>query len=123
MNNSLTIVGKYNSAFNSYLSCKINHEIIYQSSGLAKHILKRHPECLKYMYMIPAIISSPDYIGVNPNENSTSFELVKVLSENVQIGIKLDTGTDYLYVATLHTITDAKLKHGLSNGRLKKFDK
>ena len=40
--------------------------------------------------MIPDIIASPDYIGVNPNENVKSFELVKVLNENIQIGIKLD---------------------------------
>ena len=30
---------------------------------------------------------------------------------------------NYLYVATLHTITNGKLKHGIDNGRLKKFDK
>lgn len=75
------------------------------------------------MMAISTVISSPDYIGVNPNEKGTSFELIKVLSENVQIGIKLDAKDNYLYVATLHTITDAKLKHGISNGRLKKIDK
>jgi hypothetical protein len=52
-----------------------------------------------------------------------SFELVKCISENVQIGIKLDAKDNYLYVATLHTITNSKLKHGIQNGRLKKFDK
>ena len=123
MKNNLIIAGNYDNAFDSYLPWKITHEIIYQSPGLAKHILKRHPECLKYMNMIPSIISSPEYIGVNPNEGGTSFELVKVLSENVQIGIKLDARADYMYVATLHTITESKLKHGIFNGRLKKFDK
>lgn len=113
MKNNLIIAGNYDNAFDSYLPWEITHEIIYQSPGLAKHILKRHPECLKYMNMIPSIISSPDYIGVNPNEGGTSFELVKVLSENVQIGIKLDARADYMYVATLHTITESKLKHGI----------
>ncbi len=78
---------------------------------------------MKYITLIPEIISSPDYIGVNPNENDMSFELVKCISENVQIGIKLDAKDNYLYVATLHTITNSKLKHGIQNGRLKKFDK
>lgn len=64
-----------------------------------------------------------DYIGVNPNEPGASFELVKIFSENIQIGIKLDVKDNYLYVATLHTITDGKLKHGIENGRLRKFDK
>ncbi len=123
MENKLIAVGEYNKIFDSYLSYKISQKTIYQSPGLAKHILKRHPECLQYMDMIPSILSSPDYIGINPNESGVSFELVKILSENVQIGIKLDSKADYLYVATLHTITEAKLRHGISNGRLKKFDK
>lgn len=123
MDNKLVIVGKYNKAFNAYLPYDTDERFIYQSAGLAKHILKRHPECLKYTEMISAIIASPDYIGINPNEKGCSFELVKVLSENVQVGIKLDSKDDYLYVATLHTITESKLKHGLANGRLKKFDK
>ena len=87
------------------------------------HIEKRHPECLPYLSFLSSIIESPDYIGVNPNEKGTSFELVKIMSENVQIGIKLDVTEDYLYVATLHTITSGKLQHGIENGRLKKFDK
>ncbi len=96
---------------------------IYQSVGLQKHIQKRHPECIHYLSLLPSIIHSPDYIGINPNESGTSFELVKTFDQNIQIGIKLDMHSDYLYVATLHTITEAKLKRGIENGRLKKFDK
>lgn len=73
--------------------------------------------------LIPSIISQPDYIGINPNEPNISFELVKVLSDNIQIGIKLDSKDNYLYVATLHTITKSKLQQSISNGRLKKIDK
>lgn len=123
MDSKLVMVGKYNKAFTPYLPYDMDGRSIYQSAGLAKHILKRHPECLKYMAAISDIIALPDYIGINPNEKGYSFELVKVLSENVQIGIKLDSKDDYLYVATLHTITESKLRHGLANGRLKKFDK
>lgn len=106
-----------------YLPIQFEQDLIYQSFGLEKHIEKRHPECLPYLRFISSIISSPDYIGVNPNESGDSFELVKIFSENVQIGIKLDMKENYLYVATLHTITNGKLKHGIDNGRLKKFDK
>lgn len=122
MNNKLITIGKYNETFNDYLPYKIKPSNIYQSNGLEKHILKRHPDCLKYLDLIPYIIAAPDYIGINPNEKTTSFELVKCISENVQIGIKLDAKNNYLYVATLYTITNSKLKHGIQNGRLKKFD-
>lgn len=123
MNNKLIAVGSYQENFHSYLPYEIKHPTIYQSEGLKKHILKRHPDCVQYIALIPQIIASPDYIGVNPNEKNISFELVKCISQNVQLGIKLDVKNNYLYVATLHTITDSKLRHGIQNGRLKKFDK
>lgn len=109
MNDKLTAIGKYNEDFNNYLPYNIKSSNIFQSSGLEKHIIKRHPDCLKYIGFIPQIIANPDYIGINPNEKVTSFELVKCISENVQIGIKLDAKDNYLYVATLHTITDSKV--------------
>ena len=121
MQDKLSKVGKYNKKLDIYLSQDISADTIFQSLGLEKHILKRHPECLSYMEMIPYIISSPDYIGVNPNETGTSFELVKILQDNVLVGIKLDSKDNYLYVATLHTITEAKLKHGIFSGRFKKI--
>lgn len=123
MNNKIFPIASYNEKFNEYLLVQFKQDLIYQSFGLEKHIEKRHPECLPYLRFISSIISDPDYIGVNPNESGDSFELVKIFSENVQIGIKLDVKENYLYVATLHTITDGKLRHGINNGRLKKFDK
>lgn len=121
MADKLMPIAKFNKDFNQYLPYSFNNDFIYQSKGLVKHIAKRHPECLPYLNCISSIIATPDYIGVNPNETNTSFELVKVLDENVQIGIKLDIKNNYLYVATLHTITYGKLQHGIANGRLKKI--
>lgn len=123
MNNKIIPIGKYLSEFNSYLPYHLESTIIYRSIGLEKHILKRHPECLPYISFLPDILANPDYIGINPNEPGISFELIKILSDNIQIGIKLDARDNYLYVATLHTITTAKLQHNLQNGRIKKFDK
>ncbi|MFR5030110.1 hypothetical protein [Blautia hansenii] len=116
-------VASYNKEFHNYLPIHFNQDVIYQSCGPEKHIKKRHPECLPYLKFISSIISSPDYIGVNPNEIGDSFELVKRFHDNIQIGIKLDMKENYLYVSTLHTITNGKLKHGIANVRLKKFDK
>lgn len=97
------------------------YEFIYKSDGLIKHIEKRHPDCIEYLDLLPQIIENPDFIGINPNEDVKSFELVKVINKNIQIGIKLDTKNNYLYVATLHTITDSRLKHRIKSGRLKKI--
>lgn len=70
MNDRLFAVGIYNELFHSYLPYKTVSPIIYQSEGLKKHIMKRHPDCVQYMELIPQIISAPDYIGVNPNEKN-----------------------------------------------------
>jgi len=112
---------KYNIKFDSYLPNPLHKDFIYQSEGLRIHISKRHPEALKYFEKISEIIEFPDYIGVNPNENVPSFELVKIFDDNIQIGIKLDCEQDYLFVATLHPITSSKLEHRIKSGRLKKF--
>lgn len=121
MSDKIFPVAHFDKNLNRYLPYSLDHEFIYQSVGLEKHILKRHPECIEFLQYLPYIIAHPDYIGVNPNETGVSFELVKVFDKNVQIGIKLDVREDYLYVATLHTITAGKLKHGIENGRLKKI--
>ena len=81
--------------------------------------MRSHPD----FSILDSYLTSTLLLFRNPNESGDSFELVKIFSENVQIGIKLDMKENYLYVATLHTITNGKLKHGIDNGRLKKFDK
>lgn len=123
MSDKIFPVAPFNKLINQHLSYEFEYDYIYQSSGLEKHILKRHPECAEYLQYLSFIINHPDYIGINPNEPGASFELVKVFDKNIQIGIKLDVKDDYLYVATLHSITNGKLQHGIENGRLKKFDK
>lgn len=100
-----------------------DYDYIYQSEGLIKHITKRHPECIQYLNKVSYIIENADYIGINPNEKEKSFELVKILHDNVQLGIKLDIQNNYLYIATLYTITQSKLEHRIQNKRLKKIDR
>ena len=85
--NNVYPVAPFNKAVNSYLPYALDYNYIYRSVGLEKHILKRHPECAEYLQYLSFIIAHPDYIGVNPNESGTSFELVKVFDKNIQIGI------------------------------------
>ena len=115
-------VGKYNQRFNEILGLEIDELDIYRSKGLPAHMLKRrHFKCLKYIDYIPEIIENPDYIGVNPNEQVTSIELVKRYADNVMIGIKLDTDGNYLYVSTMHDIQESKISRRLYSGRLREF--
>ena len=120
--NELLKVGKYNPAFNEILGINIKDLEIYRSKGLPSHMVKRkHFNCLKYIDYIPEIILKPDYIGVNPNEQGISIELIKRYSDNVLIGIKLDADGEYLYVSTMHDIQESKISRRLYSGRLKEF--
>lgn len=112
---------QFNPKFNQYLPVPLEQDFIFQSEGLPIHIAKRHPEALQYVDRIAEIIHAPDYIGINPREKTPSFELVKIFENNIQLGIKLDMENDYLFVATLHPITTAKLQHRCKSGRLQKF--
>ena len=115
-------VGKYNLLFNDILKTNIQDLDIYMSKGLPAHMIKRkHFKCLKYLDNITEIISNPDYIGINPNEQDTSIELVKKYADNVMIGIKIDTNDNYLYVSTMHDIQESKVERRLHSGRLKKI--
>ena len=91
---------------------------IYMSTGLRAHIIKRHPECVRYIQDIETIVTAPDYVGKNPNEAGTSFEIVKSLDQNIQIGVKLTSEADYFYISTLHIITAAKVSKYVASGRL-----
>ena len=95
---------------------------IYRSKGFPAHLIKRkHFNCLKHIDDIPDIINNPDYIGVNPNENGVSIELVKILDKNILIGIKLNVDENYLYIATMHDIQESKLMRRIHSGRLQKI--
>lgn len=76
---------------------------------------------MKYIDYIQEIIKNPDYVGINPNESTISFELIKKYSDNIMIGIKIDTDGRYLYVSTMHDIQESKVKRRLFSGRLKQI--
>lgn len=121
-NEELLRVGKYNSKFNEILGIQVKELEIYRSKGLPAHMIKRkHFKCLKYIDYIPEIIREPDYVGINPNEQGTSIELIKRYADNVLIGIKLDADGEYLYVSTMHDVQESKIERRLHGGRLKRF--
>lgn len=124
MNNPLTKIGVLSKEVLDILGDQIVNKDIYCSNGLKTHMIKRkHFNCLKYLGLIPDIISNPDYIGSNPGEAGVSIELIKRFDLNVLVGIKLSGDGNYLYVATMHDIQEEKISRRLQSGRLKIFQK
>lgn len=116
------VVGTYTEHFNALTGQDLPCGDIWQSSGLAVHVQKHHPNEVHNIQLIPQIIADPDYIGHNPKEPN-SIELIKVLSANTMVCIKLDAGNCYHYVASVYEISDGKLQNRLKSGRLKKITK
>ena len=116
-------VGEYNQTFNELMGLAIPIHKIYRSKGLPSHLVKRqHFDCLKHIDDIPDIISSPDYIGINPNEPGDSIELIKTYDKNILIGIKLDSDGDYLYISSMYVIQESKIERRINGGRIKKIN-
>lgn len=114
-------VGEFYQSLNDIIGSGLPLQKIYRSKGLPAHLIKRkHFNCLKHIDDIPDIIKNPDYIGVNPNENGDTIELIKVIDKNILVGIKLNVSENYLYISTMHDIQESKLTRRLHSGRLKK---
>lgn len=62
-----------------------------------------------------------EILGINPNEEGTSLEIIKRYKDNVMIGIKLNTDGEYLYVSTVHDVQESKIMRRLHSGRIKEF--
>lgn len=122
MNDKYVKVGTYNQSFNDLLGLNFEIRDIYRSKGLPTHMVKKgHYKALKYIDYIPDIITSPDYIGINPNESEDSIELIKKYKDNILIGIKLDKENDCYYVSTMHDIQSNKIPRRLHSNRIKPF--
>lgn len=103
--------------------------VVYMSGGVIKHVLKKHKSQLSKQNLndlvscIKMVIRKPDYIGAHPDKPNKSVELVKYIHNNhILVAIEFDEENDYIYVASMYPITDAKLKSRLESKRLKKLE-
>ncbi|MCC0643213.1 MULTISPECIES: PBECR2 nuclease fold domain-containing protein [unclassified Clostridioides] len=101
---------------------------IYASSGVIKHIKKKHRGQLSkdifndILETIKTVLKSPEYIGSHPKKPGKSVEFVKKLDNYILVATELDTKKGYLYVSSLYAIKEAKLESRISSGRVLQYD-
>ncbi|MGX9756886.1 PBECR3 domain-containing polyvalent protein [Clostridioides difficile] len=101
---------------------------IYASSGVIKHIKKKHRGQLSknifndILETIKTVLKSPEYIGSHPKKPGKSVEFVKKLDDYILVATELDTKKGYLYVSSLYAIKEAKLESRISSGRVLQYD-
>lgn len=88
-----------------------------------EHIKKPHPyEFDKYYRDISIIINSPDYVGINPKNNSILFvKQYKVNGEYIRAAVKITSNGKY-FAKTLHSLSTCNAERYLEKGTLKRLD-
>lgn len=89
-----------------------------------EHIKTRHPyEYDKYFSDLSEIIAEPDYVGINPSDNSIGFVKEYVVSgEYVRIAVRVTTKGKY-FAKSLHSLSTCNAERYIERGTLKKLDK
>lgn len=102
---------------------KINNRTILMWRNRIEHLKKHQYETTdfsveKMVSIIPDIIKSPDYIGVNKKDSSIQF--IKRLDANVLVAIRANNRSN-LSFRTMYTITDSQLSDYIRKDRAWKF--
>ena len=84
------------------------------------HMENSHREIyLKYSNRMSDIISSPDYVGINPHDNSLEY-YKKFNNEVIHIKIAVRNTKKGVYFArSMYSVNDTNLKSYINNNRLK----
>ncbi len=96
---------------------------IYLGETNILHMKTSHPDdYIKYKDEIPNILNSPDYVGINPKDNS--IEYVKVFfeeNEYVKVAIRI-SGKGKYYARSLYVLNNRRTESYIKKGTLKKVD-
>jgi len=112
-----TKVGMLQDNYLKIFSMPLSDRSIYAHSGTFKHIKKRHPNINNIESKIRNILANPDYVGTHPKEPN-SIEYIKKIDDNYLVAVKFDKQENYLIVASLYNITEAKISSRLKTGRI-----
>ena len=96
---------------------------VYIGASNIEHIKNRHPyEFDKYYQDISLIINNPDYVGLNPKDNSILMvKLFQIDNEYIRVAVKV-TSKNMCYAKTLHLLSSCNAERYLEKGTLKKLD-
>jgi len=96
---------------------------IYIGPTNIEHMQREHPtEYERYFKLLPTIISMPDFVGLNPKDNS--IEYIKTFPTNAGKYIKLAvriSGDGFLFARSLYEILERTVLFRAEKGMLKQL--
>ena len=95
--------------------------MIYIGESNLNHMKRRHLSAYnKYGDRLSSIISEPDYVGVN--EEDDSLEYVKIFDDHVKLVVRV-AGDEKLYVRSMYNVYQSRTEYFIKSGRLKPLTK
>jgi hypothetical protein len=120
----MEIIGYISQAVIKTLDLKISPNTpVFIGESNIEHIKSRHPyEYEQYYQDIGLIINSPDYVGLNPKDDSILFvKLYKVNGEFIRVAVKITSGGK-CFAKTLHSLSTCNAERYIEKGTLKRLD-
>lgn len=118
-------IGKFSKKIIDLLNLDIPENTeIYIGNQNREHMEKKHShDYYYYHHLLPNIISNPDYVGIEPKNNS--IEYIKEVSIDpsviIKIAIQVSSNGKY-FVRTMYNISDHKIQSALNKGYLFKVE-
>lgn len=118
-------IGKFSKKIIDLLNLNIPENTeIYIGNQNREHMEKKHShDYYYYHHLLPNIISNPDYVGIEPKNNS--IEYIKEVSIDpsviIKIAIRVSSNGKY-FVRTMYNISDHKIQRALNKGYLFKVE-
>lgn len=118
-------IGKFSKKIIDLLNLDIPENTeIYIGNQNREHMEKKHShDYYYYHHLLPNIISNPDYVGIEPKNNS--IEYIKEVSIDpsviIKIAIRVSSNGKY-FVRTMYNISDHKIQSALNKGYLFKVE-
>jgi hypothetical protein len=94
---------------------------IYIGDSNISHMKSKHPnDYAKYGQYINVILASPDYVGINPSDNSIEYVKEFVINNDfVKVAVRVSQSGN-LYARSLYILNPNRVKNFVANGTLKK---
>ncbi len=117
-------VGVISNKFNNIKNLDINNNIIYIGEENIEHMKDKHFGTYSlYFCELENILANPDYIGLNPKDDSLEYvkELFNAeIGEYVKVAVRV-SGQGRYYARTMYTLNRNKVNNFIKKGKLFDF--
>lgn len=115
-------VGKIDKKIIILLNLSIDENTpIYLGDSNIKHMEKSHPaDYKKYGMDIPEILATPDYIGLNPNDQSIEYvKEYRIDNEYVKVAVRVSKQGNY-YARSIYALNNRRVHNFIAKKTLLK---